>query len=82
MPMNQRRRRRRRATGETPPDARQPANVDHRKGHRSHLRDGFPRDAGGRQPWRRRTSAAEDAISRRMPGGDRPGPRMWVEEDR
>jgi hypothetical protein len=74
------RRRRRRAAGDAPPEGGQPANVDHRKGHRSHLRDGFPRDGGNRQPWRRRGAPAEETISRRMPGAERPGPRIWVED--
>lgn len=80
MAMNQRRRRRR-AAGDAQPEGGQPAHVDHRKGHRSHLRDGFPRDGGNRQPWRRRSGPAEEAISRRIPVSDRPGPRIWVEEE-
>ena len=47
--MTKPRKRRRRGGDPQDPD-RQPANLDHRKGHRSHLRDGLPELQRGGRP--------------------------------
>ena len=47
--MTKPRKRQRRSGGNTADPDRQPANLDHRKGHRSFLRDGLPElQRGGR----------------------------------
>ena len=43
-------RKRRRSGGESHDPDRQPANLDHRKGHRSYLRDGLPELPRGGRP--------------------------------